>query len=193
MTYKNLFLSVLLVPFALASNAKTDIRIEELKNKLAAKELELSGISKTIAEKEVLVNSLLIIGSNRFSLIIDDLSDEEKAEFKEEISLFEKSLKKALEFKKNIKDILLQESLDISINSTNTVEKFKCLVIIHSVENFFLKKLFSSLAKCLQELSDIGCELNELQKQTLQAQNDTCRRVQRLRLCRGIAVTCLIA
>jgi len=166
MTYKNIFLSALLVPFAISSNI--DVRVQELKSDLAKKELELSAISKTIAEKEGLVNSLLIIGSNSFASIVGDLNDEEKAKFKEEISLFEKNLKEALGFKNNIKNILLQESLDISINSTNTVEKFKCLVIIHSVENFFLKKLFASFAKCLQELSDIGCELVELQKQTLQ-------------------------
>jgi hypothetical protein len=168
MTYKNLFLSVLLVPFALTSNAKIDIRIQELQNKLAAKEIELSAISKIIAEKEVLVNSLLIIGSDIASSILSDLNDQEKAKFKEEFYIFLESVKDALEFKKNIKDVLLEEFIDLSIDATVKLAEFKSLILVRSVEKVILKKLYESFAKCLQELSDIGCELGELQKQTLQ-------------------------
>ena len=46
MTYKSMILGTLLVPFTIIGNDDTDTRIQQLKNDLYAKELELSQLEK---------------------------------------------------------------------------------------------------------------------------------------------------
>lgn len=167
MMYKNILLTVLLVPFVIASNSDIDARIQELKNARDEKSLELSNISKTIAEKESLIEAIESKGRIIYSKISDKLNEQEAKEFKNELNTFEDNLGQALAKKNDIQPLLMKVFINGHKDTEDELESIKSLVIRHRVEYILLKKLFKHYEKCLQELIKIDHELDNLQKQTL--------------------------
>lgn len=136
MDYKKLCLSVFLVPFAVSSNNNADVRIQELQKDQFEKELELSQMSKMIMEKAEFLDSIKSKGDAIYSSLAYKLNEKEKKEF-------------------------LNGDRDIN----NEYDQMKFFVMIYSVEDVFLKKLFKRYEKSLQELFQINNKLKELQKQ----------------------------
>lgn len=162
MIYKNIFLTVLLMPFVITSY--NDI---ELKNDRNRKELELSNISKAIAEKELAIDALWLQAEDIYETVCESLDEQKKREFTEEVNVFQQDLNQALAAKEDIKPFLIKEFIERRRNTRNELARLKHLIIKHNVEYDSLKKLFKDYEKTLQELIELNNKLDEVQKQTL--------------------------
>lgn len=165
MDCKKLCLSVFLVPFATSSNNNADVRIQELQKDQFEKELELSQMSKMIMEKAEFLDSIKSKGDAIYASIAHKLNEKEKKEFKNEIAVFEDRFNEALEGKNDVKEVFMKEFLNGDRDINNEYDRMKFFVMIYSVEDVFLKKLFKCYEKSLQELFQINNKLKELQKQ----------------------------
>lgn len=164
MTYKNIFLGALLVPFAIFSNSDIDAHIQELKRAQHEKELKLSEIGKIILEKEEMIDSIRSKSISVYSLICALLNDQEKKEFMEEVEIFEEDLDKAFIAKEDLKQLFEQEFINRGKSNEDQIARVKSSIIRYKMEYNFLKGLFKNYEKCLEELIKINIELDSLQK-----------------------------
>ena len=156
-----MILSALLVPFTIVGN-DTDPRIQQLKNDLYAKELELSQLENMIAEKEKQIDAIRERGGSLYYSICHDLDDQEKQYLEQEIGSFKSSIEHALSIKSNIEDCFAKRFHD-KHNSFNELERIKFILIRQAIEYTSLKQLFQRYENCLIQILEIQNTLENLQ------------------------------
>lgn len=160
MTYKNILLSALLVPFAIASNS--DVRVQELKNKLAENKTCLEKLSAKIMEKEKSLWAIREMASTMYRSSLRDLNDSEKQIFENELWAFEDEFLSILKFDKNFIESEMKDLIPTIAASYNVNQKIKTTVIIRAIETLFLRQYYNELIVLLQEFSALGIELKKL-------------------------------
>ena len=98
-----MILSALLVPFTIIGNDASDTRIQQLKNDLHAKELELSELSQMVEEKQAWIDSITERQHAFYAMVSNIIGKEEKDALKKELNDFQEQVDK-LDFSKG--DIL---------------------------------------------------------------------------------------
>ena len=162
MTYKGMILSALLVPFTIIGN-DTDPRIQQLKNDLHAKELELSELENMIAEKEKQIDAIRERGGNLYYSICHDLDDQEKQYLEQEINHFKSSIEHALSIKSDITAYFAKRFRD-GHNNFNELERLKFVLIRYAIEYTSLKQLFKRYEDCLLQILALKIALEDLQQ-----------------------------
>jgi len=158
--YKKIMLSLLLLPCMVVSNSDRDCQIEQLKNAQRDKEEEIALIMKSIDEKEVLIDSIVV----KVQKITPNLGYEYGEELQEEMDCFESSLQEALMHCKSIESLLDYNFIKRSNKGELELERIKYLIIRYTLEYINLHKLIQQYKKNLQELVDLHCKLETLQK-----------------------------
>jgi hypothetical protein len=178
--YKNIFLSLLLLPIPTYSKSN-EIRIQELKEAQFKKEIELSEIGKMITEKDELLASydeksqcLLSNLVDRKTALLEEkngnqLSREEKQHLAEalrnEVNEFLNALYKSYEEQKNAAEVITNEIFHKdNVKGFKELESLKFFLIRCAFEQDLVIKLVYKYAACLQELIKINQELTALDK-----------------------------
>ena len=159
MNYKAIFLSTLLIPFAIMSNTDIETRIQELKNDQYEKEQELAHISEIIEEKELLIESMM--GAAIAFAAKKYTSPDERSQFSKEIIEFGKRLDDAVATG-NINDVFIKEIFDDANDSG--VGRIRSIMIRRYTEQLVLLKLVKLYEAAFQKYLEINLELETLQK-----------------------------
>lgn len=178
MTYKSIILTILLVPCSIRSDDITDARIQQLEEKLFQKELELSRLGATIAEKDNFFSSLESEVQRIFSSLLEkkvnqtekksgkSLSQEEEKKLSAELS--NETITFACTFcanyrnQENIHSFLLNGLIREEENADMEFESLKFYIIRCTFERELLKHFIVRYEKCLHELRDIQNEIIKL-------------------------------
>lgn len=162
MNYINIFLSVLLAPCALTYCSNTEMQIQQLKEELYKKELELSRLGKEIEEQEKLIEAMFDKLIDLHSQIQNSLNQNEKNEFLAELNAFQKRFDDAID-NLQIKNFLLTEFF---IDKDIKIERVKSIMIRSSIERELLKELIRNYEAKLQELAQLFSKLSKFEKLT---------------------------
>lgn len=158
MIYKSMFLTLLLAPFIMADNKTKNaqiniqMRIKELKEICENKEQELLRLSEEIAEKNDFITELRIQHAERLNVDNKDSSD-----------IFAINLTNVVVEKKDINKFLTKELFGDSAYC----DPVKLLVLRIMIHRAHLADLVEKLATCMQELTEISTELENLDKEAL--------------------------
>ena len=162
MTYKGMILSALLVPFTIIGNDASDTRIQQLKNDLHAKELELSELSQMVEEKQAWIDSITERQHAFYAMVSNIIGKEEKDALKKELNDFQEQVDK-LDFSKgDILNFLKSYALN-NIKGSMEFERMKSWCIRYNAEYHLLNNLIKRYEQCLQEFIALEIELKNLQ------------------------------
>ena len=159
-----MLLGALLVPFTIIGSSTVDARIEQLKNDLQEKQLELSDIEEMIAEKEEQIDAM----TKRGAKLVRSISwDDEKKEqqFRQELISFDSEVRLSMSAKNDMQGFLAKELLRDHKTDREEFKRLKFVVIRIAVEYGALEKLLNGYEQCLQQVHAIEVELENLQKQ----------------------------
>ena len=177
MTYKNIFLSILLVPLTAMSNSPTDAHIHQLQKKILQKELELSSLGAMIAEKDKLLSSFGPEIRDLLRTLIDKrteqleeeqgkiLSEEEKRKLF--VELRDASIGFVCTFcadygnQQSIEGVLTN-GLICQQGENMEFESLRFFLLRCAFERPILRHLIAEFETCLQELRTIENEVNAL-------------------------------
>lgn len=174
MIYKNIFLSLLLVPLT-AMGSTTNTRTQQIEKRLLQKELELSNLGALIAEKDKTLASFELEIQDLFTMLVDKkakqledgsgkpLSEEERA------TLAKKLQTAAIEFvsdfcadyknQKNMSGILANGLIQVDSNGDFLeFESLRFYLIRCAFERPLLRHLIAEYEHCLEELRAIENE-----------------------------------
>jgi hypothetical protein len=159
MNYKNIFLSILLVPLtAMASDTDVTIRLQKLKTDYFERLLKLSQMSDTIIQKQNAIDDMM----QRICPIAAKLDKHELEKFQDEYRKFGARLDKALS-ENNIKGFISYEFFE-DVNNNDDLVIVKSLFIKYGIEKALLKELVKQYEEYMQELLDLDAEIEKLQR-----------------------------
>jgi hypothetical protein len=177
MTYKNIFLSILLVPLTAMGSSTTDTQIQQLKKKFLQKELELSDLGAMIEEKNELLLSFktdvqYLLGTLRDKKVLQIeektgklLSQEEKTklwvELRSDAIDFVYTFCADYENQKSITDVLVKGLIHENSDDVE-FESLSFYLIRCAFERPLLIHLIAEYENCLQELRAIENEITTL-------------------------------
>ena len=167
MPYKNIFLVILLIPFSLLGN-DTDAQIKELKEARFKKEIELSELGKTIAEKQAYIESMYQEGVNFVHAKANEknLNEQEMKEFAQKTDEELNSFVGTFNGAKDVKGFLVKE-LFKKMESEQIKESFeaaKFYLLLINNEYRILKTLIQKYEILEQERREINQKLTDLEK-----------------------------
>lgn len=177
MTYKNIFLSILVISLTAASNSAADTHMQQLKKQLLQKELELSNLGSLIAEKDKLLSSFASEIQRLFLILIDQrtkqleeskgqpLSEEEKHTFSKELRDaavgFVGAFCTDYNNQINIEGMLIK-GLIREDNENMEFESLRFFLLRCAFERPILKYLVVEYENCLQEIRVLENEITAL-------------------------------
>ncbi len=164
MFYKNVLISVLLVPCALTYCNNAEIQIQQLKENLYKKELELSSLARKIEEQEQIIDAMFDKMVQTMARINSSLKTEkEKEDFSKTITDFENNFDAAV-LNRDVQNFIINELFCMQTDYQITTRRIKSLIIRYDIELKLLKRLFLNYEQLLQELLVLNFEVDELKK-----------------------------
>lgn len=157
MSYKNIFLIILLVPFTAMGSDDNALYLQKLKSDHFERMLKLSEMSDVIIQKQNLIDDMTQKTRVLFARASQSLNDEQKEQLKNEILNFGVRLDKALS-EKNIKGFISYEFFDDEKNNDEFVI-IKSLIFKKIIEKAILKELVEKYEEYMQETIAIEVEI----------------------------------
>ena len=162
MTYKGMLLGALFVPFTLVGNSDIDAGIQQLKNDLRTKEIELCELGKLIEEKQAWIDSMTKVQHAFYRMVFELADNEEKVAFKQELDDFLAQVDN-IDFAKDDIQQFLAKKANNNVKSRIEIQRIKAWYIRYNAEYYLLSNLTNRYEQCLQQFIALGIRLKNLQ------------------------------